>query len=87
MLGSWIGGLLGGILYGLIAYAQTLSYPFLVLLLTILFSAIIGGILSVKYFDYAIIVGSAIGGSYLFIRGISLFEGGYPNEVKLYEFY
>lgn len=79
ILGTFIGGLLGSILYGFIIYIYPPRNSLLILLLTILISAIIIGILSLKYFDYAIIFGSAIGGSYLFIRVILLIFNFYIN--------
>ena len=53
--------------------------------------AIVAG-LSMIYFDHAVIFGSAIGGSYSFVRvsapllilqGISEFGGGFPNEFLI----
>lgn len=46
---------------------------------------IVLGVLSFIWFDYIVIVCTSILGGYLFIRGISLFAGGYPNEFTLYE--
>lgn len=43
------------------------------------------GILSFVWFDYIVIICTSILGGYLFIRGISLFAGGYPNEFTVYE--
>jgi hypothetical protein len=34
-------------------------------------------------FDHAIIISTAIVGSYAFIRGISFYAGGYPSELEL----
>mmetsp|Transcript_34926 Transcript_34926/g.33970 ORF Transcript_34926/g.33970 Transcript_34926/m.33970 type:complete len:107 (+) Transcript_34926:208-528(+) len=41
------------------------------------------GILCMLFFDYAIIVFSAILGSYLLVRGLSFFIGGYPSEILI----
>ena len=46
---------------------------------------IVLGVLSFIWFDYIVIICTSILGGYLFIRGISLFAGGYPNEFTLYE--
>lgn len=44
--------------------------------------AVIAGLV---YFDYAVIVSSAIAGSFMIVRGLSLVLGGYPNEFEIYE--
>ena len=43
------------------------------------------GVLSFFWYMYIVIVCTSIIGSYLFVRGISLFAGGYPNEFTIYE--
>jgi len=43
--------------------------------------ALILGVLSFKMFDKILIFGTALLGSYAFIRGISLFAGHFPNEI------
>lgn len=43
------------------------------------------GILSFFWYNYIVIVCTSIIGSYLFIRGISFYAGGYPNEFTIYE--
>lgn len=45
--------------------------------------AVIAGILSIFLFNHAVIFATSIVGSYAFIRGISLYAGGYPNEMQL----
>ena len=57
----------------------------LVLWLTIAFCAVIIAVLSMIYFDHAVIFGSALGGAYCFMRGISEYAGSYPNEFMLYK--
>jgi uncharacterized membrane protein HdeD (DUF308 family) len=37
------------------------------------------------FFFQAIIVSTSLAGSYIFIRGISLYVGGFPNEFDLIE--
>lgn len=68
LLGAWIGGLLGGVVYSLVVYAFVEDNPLLGLWLTILFCSIIVAVLSMIYFDHAVIFCAAIAGSYLFIR-------------------
>ncbi len=41
--------------------------------------------LSFKIYDFILIGSTSMIGSYLFIRGISLYAGGYPNEFTLAE--
>jgi len=87
LIGAWIGGLIGGVLYGLVFHAFAHENPLLCLWLCIVFCSVILAVLSMVFFDHAVIIGAAIGGSYLFIRGISCFAGGYPNEFLLYHTY
>ena len=68
MIGTWIGGIFGTILYSLIFYMFAEDNPMLALWLTIVFCSIIVSILVMIFFDHAVIMGSAIAGSYLFIR-------------------
>jgi hypothetical protein len=72
LIGAWIGGLLGGVLYSLVFYLFAEDNPLLVLWLTILFTAIVVSILSMVYFDYAVIFGAGIAGAYMFVRVIFL---------------
>ena len=87
LIGTWIGGLLGAILYSLVFYLFAKNNPILALWLTIAFCAVIIAILSMIFFDHAVIIGSALGGSYVFVRGFTEFAGGYPNEFLIYENY
>ena len=41
--------------------------------------------IGLAFFDYAVIVASSVGGSFLVVRGLSLLFGGYPSEFVLYE--
>ncbi|CDW71763.1 UNKNOWN [Stylonychia lemnae] len=83
LIGTWIGGLLGAILYSLVFYLFAKNNPILALWLTIAFCAVIIAILSMIFFDHAVIIGSSLGGAYVFVR----FAGGYPNEFLIYENY
>lgn len=42
-------------------------------------------VMSFFIFDHALIISTAIVGSYGFVRGISLYAGRYPNEFTLVE--
>lgn len=50
-------------------------------------SAIGVAMICIHFFDEAVIIGSAVIGSYFFFRGISAFLGGYPNEFEIYQNY
>ena len=41
------------------------------------------GVLSFFWYNYIVIICTSILGSYMFIRGISLFAGGFPNEFTV----
>jgi len=45
--------------------------------------ALICGILTIWLFEHMLIISTSIVGSYLFIRGISLYGGHFPGEVSL----
>lgn len=47
---------------------------------------VIAGILSIFLFEHAIIIATSIIGAYAFMRGISLYAGGFPNEMELVEY-
>jgi hypothetical protein len=68
IIGTWIGGLLGAILYTLLFYMFSASNPLLVLWLTILFCSVVVAVLSMVFFDHAVCIGSSLGGSYIFVR-------------------
>lgn len=67
-VGAWIGGLLGGLLYTLVFYIFSQNNPLLGVWLSIAIPSLIIAIASMIYFDQAIIIGSAIGGAYVFAR-------------------
>ena len=51
LIGAWIGGLLGGMLYSLVFYVFAEENPLLALWLTIAFSSVIVAVLSMIFFD------------------------------------
>lgn len=67
-IGAWIGGLIGGLLYSLVFYLFAEDNPLLAVWLTIALSSVVVAVLSMIFFDKAVILGSAIGGAYNFIR-------------------
>jgi hypothetical protein len=86
-IGGWVGAFVGMLLYNAVIYIFSESNPLLGIWLSILFCATIFAVLSMIFFDQAVVVGSSIAGSYLFVRGFSLYAGGFPNEFVLYEDY
>jgi tryptophan-rich sensory protein len=51
LLGAWIGGLIGGLLYSLVFYVFAQDNPLLALWLTIAFSSVIVAVISMIFFD------------------------------------
>jgi len=47
--------------------------------------AAIFAFLSLVFFDYTVIYGSCLCGAYLFVRGLSMIFGGFPNEFLIYD--
>ena len=45
--------------------------------------AVVSGLLTLWLYDHMIIISTSVVGSYLFIRGISLYGGHFPGEVSL----
>jgi len=68
LVGSWIGGLIGSILYNAFIHMAAESNPLLALWLTIAATSIITSVLAMVFFDYAIIIGASIAGAYTFVR-------------------
>ena len=68
LIGAWIGGLFGAVFYTAFIAKNTQESPVLALWLCVAFFSILVAVLSQIYFEYSVILGSAIVGSYLFIR-------------------
>ena len=82
-MGTVAGFLIGFVLYTFV-FAQWFQHVGLLIGLTALGGLILGW-LSWKYDRHIIVYLTAFFGSYALIRGISLFAGGFPNEVILYQ--
>jgi len=80
LLGAWLGYVVGLILYG--AFLYTINSQ-VTLWVTVSVLALVFGGLSFLVYEHAVIFGTSIVGSYMFIRGISLLAGGFPNEYTL----
>ena len=87
LIGAWMGALLGSLIYASIIVKIQGESTLVALWLTILICSIAVAILSQVFFDHTVIVGSAIVGSYVLVRGISVYIGGFPNEFILYQNY
>ena len=81
LLGGWPGAVCGLLLYNLFLH-YIAGNVLLWIVVAILF--ILGGLLALWLEDHAIIIATAILGSYLLVRGCSLVIGGYPNEFTVY---
>ena len=68
ILGGWLGGLLGSIMYSCVFHLISESYPILFTVLSILAFAALVAYLSQVYFSSAVMVGSSLIGAFLFIR-------------------
>jgi hypothetical protein len=83
VLGFLAGFFLGNMFYNLvlIAFVQSSALLFII---SFSFAAICAYLCYKRKNELAILTTSLVG-SYAFVRGISMFAGGYPNEVTLYE--
>lgn len=68
LLGIWLGGLLGSVMYSCLFRLISEEQPLVVLWLSIIFFAGLIGYLSQRYFHFAVMVGSAALGSFTFYR-------------------
>jgi hypothetical protein len=82
VLAAWGGFSLGMIIYAAFLYKLDGDKNILFWCFNIGL-AITTGILSLFLFNHAVVLATAIVGSYAFIRGISLYAGGYPDEMQL----
>lgn len=82
VVAGWGGFCLGLVLYGAFLYKADNDKHVLFWIFNISLG-VIAGILSIFLFNHAIIISTSIAGSYAFIRGISLYAGGYPSEMEL----
>jgi hypothetical protein len=81
-LGLWAGAGIGLILNNMVFYK--INTVAILWILMAVFGLTLG-VLSCFFFHYIVIACTSIIGAYLFMRGISLFAGGYPNEFTIYE--
>ena len=76
-----VGGYFGG---DLITMAVGIENTYLYYTICVA-TAIVAFVLTLFFNQKAIILLTALSGSYLFVRGISLYAGGFPNEFTIHE--
>lgn len=80
-------GLMGGFSLGLMLYSIVLAFihsgAMWAMILTAVTCSILCGVLSSKYSNAVVLIMTSVIGSYAFMRGVSYFAGGYPNEAEL----
>lgn len=83
VLAAWGGFCLGLILYNLFIYKidNDAKVAFWTVNITL---AVVAGVLSLWLFWHAIIISTSIAGSYSLHRGISMYTGGFPDELEIY---
>jgi len=82
ILGGW-GGFLGGLLINTaVAFAAHSQVLFWIIVCS---CALVGAGLAFVFFEPVVITATAFSGSYMFVRGLSLWIGGFPNEFTLAE--
>lgn len=79
-VGAWAGYILGLFLNDLALWPIEEAWVFWVVNVL---SALICAFLAFKFFNPAIIVGTAFIGSYALMRGISMYAGGFQNEYAI----
>ena len=84
VLAAWGGVCLALMLYTSFVYKIDNSSRVAFWVFVVLMGAAFG-VLGFLLFNHAIIISTAIIGSYAFMRGISLYAGGYPNEMMIIE--
>ena len=80
ILGVVVGYLFGSLLYNLLVKVITVNPQALywsTLITCILFISIAGGFMKA----YMVVLATSLVGSYAFVRGISIYAGGYPDET------
>lgn len=82
IIGGWGGFLLGVVFTTTVLWAASSEVAFWII--SISFALIAAG-LAFMFYYHAVILSTSFTGSYFFIRGISLYAGGFPNEWALIE--
>jgi len=83
VIGCWLGTIISLLLYNAILYKIHTNPAELVLLITLGVLGLGGGLLSLKFYKHVIIIATSLGGSYAFVRSLSLVIGSFPNEIQV----
>lgn len=82
IMGFSIGSLIGFLVY--YAFISSSVNTATSKTITILVVGLFTGIMYLVFFDYMVIITSAIFGSYILIRGLTMYTGGYVNEFTVF---
>jgi len=82
VIGGWGGFLLGVVFNTTVLWSLSSTVIFWVVSLSF---ALLSAMLAFCFYYHAVILATAFVGSYFFVRGISLYVGGFPNEWALME--
>lgn len=86
-LGASILGAVGSFFIGMTLYQLLLFFTksYILLMIISISFAILGFILSFRFYDKIVIFGTAFIGAYSLVRGASLIFGHYPNEFEMFK--
>jgi Domain of unknown function (DUF4203) len=87
MVGACLLGATAGA-FGAIMIYQTIfaaTESFWIMFAFVILGTGLGVLATYKYFDMLVIVATSFIGAYAFIRGISMFAGGFPNEIVTFD--
>ena len=85
LIGAWLGSVLGLILYQ--AFLTHISSGATwVMIVCIAVCALACGLLAFVLEKHLVIIGTALTGSYLALRSLSFFVGGWPDETQIAKF-
>jgi len=82
IIGGWGGFLLGVVFNTTVLWAASSEVAFWIISISF---ALIAAALAFIFYYHAVILSTSFVGSYFFVRGISLYAGGFPNEYALIE--
>ena len=80
IIGGWGGWIAGAVFCTAVLWAASSEVAFWIISVSF---ALIAAALAFCFYYHAVILSTAFAGSYMFVRGISLFAGGFPNMITL----
>lgn len=84
LIGAWVGASSGTMFYDFFFVEVLGLVDKFAFWSCVILGIVIGGLLTFYLFEHTLIVGSAVFGGYALMRGLSVFIGGFPNEILLY---